>query len=34
VQVFTGTAIVDRQAPPLDQIAAYVEKYAPNIAGM
>ena len=34
VQVFTGTAIVDRQAPPLDQIAAYAEKYAPNIAGM
>src|SRR5215213_2638838 len=34
VQVFTGTAMIDRQAPPLDQIPAYVEKYAPNIAGM
>jgi PPOX class probable F420-dependent enzyme len=34
VVVFTGTAIIDRQAPSLDQIPAYAEKYAPNIAGM
>jgi PPOX class probable F420-dependent enzyme len=34
VVVFTGTAIIDRQAPSLDQIPAYVEKYAANIAGM
>jgi PPOX class probable F420-dependent enzyme len=34
VVVFTGKAIVDRQAPPLDQIQAYVEKYAANIADM
>jgi PPOX class probable F420-dependent enzyme len=32
--VFTGTAAIDTQAPPLDQIPAYVEKYAANIAGM
>ena len=32
VVVFTGTAIIDRQAQSLDQIAAYVEKYAENIA--
>jgi PPOX class probable F420-dependent enzyme len=32
--IFTGTAIIDRQAPSLDQVAAYVEKYTPNIAGM
>jgi PPOX class probable F420-dependent enzyme len=32
--IFTGTAIIDTQAPSLDQVAAYVEKYAPNIAGM
>ena len=34
VAVFTGTAIIDRQAQSLDQIAAYVEKYAENIARM
>ena len=34
VVVFTATAIIDRQAPSLDQIAAYVEKYAENIARM
>jgi len=34
VAVFTGTAIIDQQAPSLDQITAYVEKYAANIAGM
>jgi len=34
VQVFTGRAMIDQQAPSLDQIPAYVEKYAPNIAGM
>ena len=34
VAVITGTAIIDRQAPSLDQIAAYAEKYAANIAGM
>jgi len=34
VVVFTGSAIIDRQAPSLDQIPAYVEKYGPNIAGM
>ena len=34
VVIFTGTAIIDRQAPSLDQIAAYVEKYAENIARM
>ncbi|MEO7909106.1 MAG: TIGR03667 family PPOX class F420-dependent oxidoreductase [Roseiflexaceae bacterium] len=32
--ICTGTAIIDRQAPSLDQVAAYAEKYAPNIAGM
>ncbi len=32
--IFTGTAIIDRQAASLDQVAAYVEKYAANIAGM
>ena len=34
VVVFTGTAAIDRQAPSLDQIPAYAEKYAANIAGM
>src|SRR4051794_30871302 len=34
VAVFTGTAVIDQQAPSLDQITAYVEKYAANIAGM
>jgi PPOX class probable F420-dependent enzyme len=34
VVVFTGTAIIDRQAPPVQQVAAYAEKYAANIAGM
>ena len=34
VVIVTGTAIIDRQAPSLDQITAYVEKYAANIAGM
>lgn len=34
VIVITGTAIIDRQAPSLDQIAPYVAKYAANIAGM
>jgi PPOX class probable F420-dependent enzyme len=34
VVVFTGTAIIDRQAPPVHQVAAYAEKYGPNIAGM
>src|SRR3954454_12846040 len=28
VVVLTGTAIIDKQAPSLDQIAAYVERYA------
>src|SRR5215203_1490248 len=34
VVVFTCTAIIDQQAPSLDQIPAYAEKYAPNISGM
>jgi PPOX class probable F420-dependent enzyme len=34
VVIFTGTAIIDHQAPSLDQIAAYVERYAENIARM
>jgi len=34
VVIFTATAIIDRQAPSLDQIPAYVEKYAENIARM
>ena len=34
VVVFTGTARIDRQAPSVDQVAAYAEKYASNIAGM
>jgi len=34
VIVLTGTAIIDRQAPSLDQIPAYAQKYAANIAGM
>jgi PPOX class probable F420-dependent enzyme len=34
VAVLTGRAVIDRQAPPLGQVAAYVEKYAANIAGM
>jgi PPOX class probable F420-dependent enzyme len=34
VIVLTGTAIIDRQAPSLDKIPAYAEKYATNIAGM
>jgi PPOX class probable F420-dependent enzyme len=34
VVVFTGTASIDRLAPSVDQVAAYAEKYASNIAGM
>ena len=34
VVVFTGTARIDLQAPSVDQVAAYAEKYASNIAGM
>lgn len=34
VVVITGTARVDEQAPPADQLPAYVQKYADEIGGI